>query len=89
MSKRYLARMSNRIASSANEIVGLWQAKYALVGNSAFDVGLDFNLATMVWYLLSKYALNQDVYPVSSDRILLVSKHHMLRTSSCSLNIMI
>ncbi|CAE6432404.1 unnamed protein product, partial [Rhizoctonia solani] len=47
MSRRYLGRMSNRIAFGANELVGLWQAKYALVGDSAFDVGLDFNLATM------------------------------------------
>ncbi|CAE6423362.1 unnamed protein product [Rhizoctonia solani] len=47
MSRRYLERMSERIAAGANDLVGLWQAKYTLVGCSAFDPVLDFHLATM------------------------------------------
>nr|AVZ23856.1 cytochrome P450 [Thanatephorus cucumeris]QDJ74242.1 cytochrome P450-2 [Thanatephorus cucumeris] len=47
MSRRYLERMSERIAAGANDLVGLWQAKYTLVGCSAFDPVSDFHLATM------------------------------------------
>ncbi|KAF8694126.1 cytochrome P450, partial [Rhizoctonia solani] len=47
MSRRYLERMSERIVAGANDLVGLWQAKYTLVGCSAFDPVLDFHLATM------------------------------------------
>ncbi|ELU37677.1 cytochrome P450 domain-containing protein [Rhizoctonia solani AG-1 IA] len=50
MSRRYLERMSERIAAGANDLVGLWQAKYTLVGCSAFDPVLDFHLATMHAY---------------------------------------
>ncbi|KDN45535.1 hypothetical protein RSAG8_04859, partial [Rhizoctonia solani AG-8 WAC10335] len=48
MSRRYLERMSGPIAFGANELAGLWRAKHALVGSSAFDVVLDFHLASMV-----------------------------------------
>jgi cytochrome P450 len=48
MSQRYLEQMLGRIASGANELVGLWKAKHALVGCSAFDPVLDFQFATMV-----------------------------------------
>ncbi|CAE6439234.1 unnamed protein product [Rhizoctonia solani] len=47
MSRRYLERMSSRVAFGANELVGLWRAKFALVGNSAFDAASDFHMATM------------------------------------------
>ncbi|KAG8714346.1 hypothetical protein FRC11_008830 [Ceratobasidium sp. 423] len=47
MSRRYLERMCGRIAFGANELVGLWRTKYALVGSAAFDAALDFHLATM------------------------------------------
>ncbi|CUA66566.1 Cytochrome P450 4V2 [Rhizoctonia solani] len=48
MSKRYLERMSERIAFGANQLVRLWEAKYALVGSAAFEADLDFHFATMV-----------------------------------------
>ncbi|CUA66571.1 Cytochrome P450 89A2 [Rhizoctonia solani] len=48
MSRRYLERMASRISFGANELVGLWRAKIGLVGNSAFDVAMDFHLATML-----------------------------------------
>ncbi|CAE6436606.1 unnamed protein product [Rhizoctonia solani] len=47
MSKRYLERMSGRIAFCASELVRLWKAKCALVGSDAFDADLDLHLATM------------------------------------------
>ncbi|EUC66964.1 cytochrome P450 family protein [Rhizoctonia solani AG-3 Rhs1AP] len=47
MSRRYLERMSGRVAFGANELLGLWRAKFALVGSSAFDVASDFHMATM------------------------------------------
>ncbi|CAE6402677.1 unnamed protein product [Rhizoctonia solani] len=47
MSRRYLERMSERIAFGANELVRLWEAKRELVGNAAFEANLDFQFATM------------------------------------------
>ncbi|CUA66565.1 Cytochrome P450 1A2 [Rhizoctonia solani] len=47
MSKRYLERMSERIAFGATELIRLWEAKYALVGSTAFEADLDFHFATM------------------------------------------
>ncbi|CAE6466128.1 unnamed protein product [Rhizoctonia solani] len=47
MSRRYLERMSERIAFGANQLVRLWEAKYALVGSAAFEADLDFHFATM------------------------------------------
>ncbi|CAE6374597.1 unnamed protein product [Rhizoctonia solani] len=47
MSKRYLERMSDRIASGANDLVKLWTAKVRVVGSAAFDADLDLQLATM------------------------------------------
>ncbi|KAF8599423.1 cytochrome P450 [Ceratobasidium sp. AG-I] len=47
MSKRYLERMSARIADGANSLARLWSAKLDLAGSSAFDADLDLQLATM------------------------------------------
>ena len=50
MSKRYLERMSTRIAAGASDLVRLWNAKADLIGpgGGAFDADLDLQLATMV-----------------------------------------
>lgn len=48
MSKRYLERMSLRVAAGACDLVKLWAAKLDLVGERAFDADLDLQLATMV-----------------------------------------
>jgi hypothetical protein len=48
MSRRYLERMSIRIASGANDLVKLWSAKTQALGSTAFDAELDLQLATMV-----------------------------------------
>jgi hypothetical protein len=50
MSRRYLERMSVRIAAGANSLVGLWKAKNTLIGSRAFNAELDLQLATMVCY---------------------------------------
>ncbi|EUC66959.1 cytochrome P450 family protein [Rhizoctonia solani AG-3 Rhs1AP] len=47
MSRHYLERMSGRIAFGANELVRFWNAKYALVGGTAFEADMDFHMATM------------------------------------------
>ncbi|CAE6509727.1 unnamed protein product [Rhizoctonia solani] len=47
MSRRYLERMSGRIAAGANDLVRLWKAKSEIVGSGAFDAELDLQLATM------------------------------------------
>lgn len=48
MSKRYLERMSVRIAAGARNLVRLWGAKSDLVGERVFKADLDLQLATMV-----------------------------------------
>ncbi|KAF8750706.1 cytochrome P450 [Rhizoctonia solani] len=47
MSRRYLERMSGRIASAANDLARLWDAKIRVVGSAAFDADSDLQLATM------------------------------------------
>ncbi|CAE6448841.1 unnamed protein product [Rhizoctonia solani] len=47
MSRRYLERMSDRIADGASELVKLWKAKSELVGSGTFDADFDLQLATM------------------------------------------
>lgn len=47
MSKRYLERMSVRVAAGACSLVRLWRAK-DLTGGRAFNADLDLKLATMV-----------------------------------------
>jgi hypothetical protein len=48
MSRRYLERMSGRVAEGANGLVKLWRAKLEHGLVDAFDAGLDIQLATMV-----------------------------------------
>ncbi|CAE6432354.1 unnamed protein product [Rhizoctonia solani] len=47
MSRRYLERMSSRIATGASDLVNLWKAKSEVVGLGTFDADLDLQLATM------------------------------------------
>ncbi|KAH7339906.1 cytochrome P450 [Rhizoctonia solani] len=47
MSRRYLERMSGRIAAGASDLVKLWKAKSETIGSGAFDADLDLQLATM------------------------------------------
>lgn len=57
MSKRYLGRMSARVAAGANNLVRLWSAKRDLIGpgGRAFDADLDLQLANMVSLNLQCY----------------------------------
>ena len=48
MSKRYLKRMSARIAIGASNLARLWGAKLELVDVGAFEADLDLQLANMV-----------------------------------------
>ncbi|KAH7317991.1 cytochrome P450 [Rhizoctonia solani] len=48
MSRRYLERMSTRIAAGASDLVRLWSAKIDIVGSCCFEAGLDIQLATTV-----------------------------------------
>ena len=52
MSKRYLERMSVRVADGANNLARLWGAKLGLAGARAFNADLDLQLATMVSLIL-------------------------------------
>ncbi|CAE6458114.1 unnamed protein product, partial [Rhizoctonia solani] len=81
MSRRYLERMSGRIAAGANDLVKLWKAKSELVGAGAFDADLDLQLATM------------DAIAITRSRereVILGNKHEGLATDAdCVLDMII
>ncbi|CAE6352496.1 unnamed protein product [Rhizoctonia solani] len=89
MSRHYLERMSGRIAFGANELVRFWNAKYALVGGTAFEADMDFHMATMVRYSLRWYfkclphAYPKPEIPILPGRIALVSECYSLHLVSC------
>ncbi|KAF8758714.1 Cytochrome P450 [Rhizoctonia solani] len=47
MSRRYLERMSVRVAMGASDLMKLWDEKLGTVGSCAFEAGIDIQLATM------------------------------------------